>query len=70
MYADSRSAYTVLTRDAAEGIAAVYFEMEGALRSRLASDQREAAEFVRSFDGRRADLGDSLYRRAERGDRR
>ena len=52
VYADSRSAYTVLTRDAAEGIAAVYFEMEGALRSRLASDQREAAEFVRSFDGR------------------
>ena len=52
VYGDSRSAYTVLTPDVADDIAAVYSEMETALRARLADDQLAVAEFVRSFDGR------------------
>jgi N-methylhydantoinase A len=50
VYADSRSAYTVLTPEAAGAIDAVYHEMEERLRGQLRGSQ--ALRFVRSFDGR------------------
>jgi N-methylhydantoinase A len=52
VYADSRSAYTVLTPDAAGEIDRVYADMEEALRARLHEHERAAVEFIRSFDGR------------------
>jgi N-methylhydantoinase A len=52
VYADSRSAYTVLAADAAESVDAVYRQMEENLRSRLAEADRDRVVFVRTFDGR------------------
>jgi N-methylhydantoinase A len=51
VYADSRSAYTVLTPDAASSIDEVYSAMEDGLRERL-GDDAEQAHFERSFDAR------------------
>lgn len=52
VYADSRSAYTMLTPDAATSIDKVYRQMEEQLRERI-NDEREIT-LVRSFDGRLA----------------
>jgi N-methylhydantoinase A len=51
VYADSRSAYTVLTPDAASSIDEVYSAMEDGLRERL-GDDADQAHFERSFDAR------------------
>ncbi|MGB1881243.1 MAG: hydantoinase/oxoprolinase family protein, partial [Gammaproteobacteria bacterium] len=48
-YGISQSAYTVLSADAADGIAQIYTEMERKLRQRLGQDAD--VELVRSFDG-------------------
>ncbi|MQA78829.1 MAG: hydantoinase/oxoprolinase family protein [Streptosporangiales bacterium] len=53
VYADSRSAYTMLTPEAATSIDKVYRQMEEQLRQRLAGGDEEVT-FVRSFDGRLA----------------
>ena len=50
-YSDSRSAYRVLTPDAAPEIDAVYREMEARLRQRLAHYCADPV-FIRAFDGR------------------
>lgn len=50
-YSDSRSAYTVLTPDAAEEIERVYAEMEAQMRERF-KDRHPDPVFVRAFDGR------------------
>ncbi|HZZ45923.1 MAG TPA: hydantoinase/oxoprolinase family protein [Pseudonocardia sp.] len=50
VYADSRTAYTVLTPDAAEEIDAVYTSMEQAMRRSLGA-QADTVTFTRSFDG-------------------
>ena len=52
VYADSRSAYTLLTSESANAVAKVYNEMERGLRDRLSAEDLERAEFVRTFDGR------------------
>jgi N-methylhydantoinase A len=54
VYADSRSAYTLLTAEAAEQIDKVYHSMEERLRERLQDKDRGNVTFVRSFDGRLA----------------
>ncbi|WP_033288406.1 hydantoinase/oxoprolinase family protein [Amycolatopsis jejuensis] len=54
VYADSRSAYTLLTAEAAEQIDKVYHSMEERLRERLQEKDRDNVTFVRSFDGRLA----------------
>ncbi|MEV4601050.1 hydantoinase/oxoprolinase family protein [Amycolatopsis sp. NPDC049253] len=54
VYADSRSAYTLLTSEAAEQVDKVYHSMEERLRERLQEKDRDNIEFVRSFDGRLA----------------
>jgi N-methylhydantoinase A len=48
VFADSRSAYTIFSPDAATTVDAVYAQMEQDLQARLGS---QAVEFVRSFDG-------------------
>ncbi len=50
-YSDSRSAYRILTPDAAAEIDAVFQEMEAGLRRRFA-DRHAKPSFARSFDGR------------------
>lgn len=50
-YSDSRSAYRVLTAEAAAEIDRVFADMEDQLRSRFA-DRHPNPVFVRSFDGR------------------
>lgn len=52
VYADSRSAYTMLSPENAEAVARVFESMEDRLRAQLAKSDREGVEFVRSFDGR------------------
>lgn len=52
VYADSRSAYTVLAPEAAASIDEVYQQMEQGLRTRLADKDIDKVEFVRTFDGR------------------
>ncbi|GHF69982.1 N-methylhydantoinase A [Amycolatopsis bartoniae] len=54
VYADSRSAYTLLTAEAAESIDKVYRSMEQRLSERLKEKDRGKVTFVRSFDGRLA----------------
>ncbi|HEY3708840.1 MAG TPA: hydantoinase/oxoprolinase family protein [Amycolatopsis sp.] len=54
VYADSRSAYTLLTAEAAEQVDKVYHSMEERLRERLQDKDRDHVTFVRSFDGRLA----------------
>jgi N-methylhydantoinase A len=54
VYADSRSAYTLLTAEAAEQIDKVYASMEERLAERLQDKDRDNVTFVRSFDGRLA----------------
>ncbi|WP_431926627.1 hydantoinase/oxoprolinase family protein [Amycolatopsis tucumanensis] len=54
VYADSRSAYTLLTAEAAESIDKVYRSMEQRLSERLKEKDRGNVTFVRSFDGRLA----------------
>ncbi|MYW96268.1 hydantoinase/oxoprolinase family protein [Amycolatopsis rubida] len=54
VYADSRSAYTLLTAEAAEQVDKVYHSMEERLRERLQEKDRGNVTFVRSFDGRLA----------------
>ena len=54
VYADSRSAYTMLTPEAAESIDKVYHSMEVRLREQLREEDRERAIFKRSFDARLA----------------
>ncbi|GAA3551729.1 hydantoinase/oxoprolinase family protein [Amycolatopsis ultiminotia] len=54
VYADSRSAYTLLAAEAAEQIDKVYHSMEERLRERLQEKDRGNVKFVRSFDGRLA----------------
>jgi N-methylhydantoinase A len=51
VYADSRSAYTVLTPDAADSIDQVYQGIEEELLSRM-SARREDVQIERTFDGR------------------
>lgn len=53
VYADSRSAYTMLTPNEGPSIDAIYRQMEEQLRQRLA-DTDSAISFVRTFDGRLA----------------
>jgi N-methylhydantoinase A len=50
-YSDSRSAYTVLTADAADEIDRVFGEMEEAMRHRF-RDRYPNPTFTRAFDGR------------------
>lgn len=52
VYADSRSAYTLLTPDAADSIDEVFRQMETGLRARLGDRERDRVVFVRTFDGR------------------
>ncbi len=54
VYADSRSAYTMLTPDAAEAVDAVYTAMEERLGEVLAGQGGGEVEIVRTFDGRLA----------------
>ncbi|GAA5161508.1 MULTISPECIES: hydantoinase/oxoprolinase family protein [Amycolatopsis] len=54
VYADSRSAYTLLTAEAAESVDKVYRSMEQRLTERLKESDRGRVTFVRSFDGRLA----------------
>ena len=54
VYADSRSAYTMLTADAAESIDKVFHSMEQRLREQLRDDERDTVTFQRSFDARLA----------------
>lgn len=54
VYADSRSAYTLLTAEAAGSIDKVYRSMEQRLSERLRDADRGKVTFVRSFDGRLA----------------
>ncbi|MBV9817390.1 MAG: hydantoinase/oxoprolinase family protein [Solirubrobacterales bacterium] len=51
VYADSRSAYTVLTPDAAGPVDEVYRQMEDGLRERLGADAHDV-RFERSMDAR------------------
>jgi N-methylhydantoinase A len=51
VYADSRSAYTVLAPEAAESIDEVYASMEAGLRERLGAEAGDV-RFERSFDAR------------------
>jgi N-methylhydantoinase A len=50
-YTDSRSAYTVLTPDAADEIDRVFHEMEESMRARFKGRHQDIA-FTRAFDGR------------------
>ncbi|MEU6561569.1 hydantoinase/oxoprolinase family protein [Nocardia nova] len=50
VHADKRSAYRLLTPDAADEIDAIYSRMEATMRESLGADA-ERAEFVRTFDG-------------------
>lgn len=52
VFSESRSAYTMLGDDAADGINELYQLMEEQLRSRLPAEHRDTATFGRSFDGR------------------
>lgn len=54
VYADSRSAYTMLTGAAAESIDKVYHSMEQRLREHLREDDGQEVAFQRSFDARLA----------------
>lgn len=54
VYAESRSAYTILAPEAAESIDEVYRSMEDTLRERIKEADRDRVEFKRSFDGRLA----------------
>jgi N-methylhydantoinase A len=54
VYADSRSAYTMLTHDAADSVNAVYQAMEDRLREQIQKRDADRVEFVRTFDGRLA----------------
>ncbi|OXM67138.1 5-oxoprolinase [Amycolatopsis sp. KNN50.9b] len=51
-FVESRSAYSMLTPEAADQVDAVYRTMEEQLRSRLPEEHRVGARFTRSFDGR------------------
>ena len=53
VYGDSRSAYTILSPEAAESIHKVYQQMEDGLRQRFADSSLDV-EFVRSMDARLA----------------
>lgn len=53
VFADSRSAYTMLASDKAESINAIYTEMEERLRTRLGVDRADI-RIVLTFDGRLA----------------
>jgi N-methylhydantoinase A len=52
VFAESRSAYTILGPDVADSVDAVFRDMEDKLREQLPAEHREAAKFSRSFDGR------------------
>jgi N-methylhydantoinase A len=52
VYADSRSAYTMLDPTAAAAVNEVYASMEAKLREQIREEDRDAAQFVRTFDGR------------------
>ncbi|HZZ46577.1 MAG TPA: hydantoinase/oxoprolinase family protein [Pseudonocardia sp.] len=52
VFSESRSAYTMLTPQAAPAIDNLYREMEEQLRERLPGEHRARATFARSFDGR------------------
>lgn len=54
VYADSRSAYTMLAPEAAESIDKVYRSMEETLFERIREEDRDKVQFHRSFDGRLA----------------
>ncbi|MFG2657308.1 hydantoinase/oxoprolinase family protein [Streptomyces sp. NPDC048425] len=49
-HADSRTAYNILTPDAADEIDAIYSEMEESMRESL-GDEAKGVTFVRTFDG-------------------
>lgn len=51
-YADSRSAYTMLTPENAEAVDKMYRSMEQTLRERIPEADRHTAEIYRSFDAR------------------
>lgn len=54
VYADSRSAYTLLTQDMAESVDSIYRSMEQKLSAQIRDEHRDRVEFQRSFDGRLA----------------
>lgn len=54
VYADSRSAYTMLVPESAAAIDKVYSSMEEQLRERVRPEDRASMKFKRSFDGRLA----------------
>lgn len=51
-YADSRSAYTMLTPENAEAVDKVYRSMEETLRERIQESDQDTVEIYRSFDAR------------------
>ncbi|QXW00470.1 MULTISPECIES: hydantoinase/oxoprolinase family protein [Rhodococcus] len=54
VYADSRSAYTLLTPEVAESVDKIFQSMEQKLSGQIRDDHRDRVEFQRSFDGRLA----------------
>ncbi len=51
-YADSRSAYTMLTPESAEAVDKMYRSMEETLRERIRESDQDSVEIYRSFDAR------------------
>lgn len=54
VYADSRSAYTLLTTDVAESVNKIFASMEEKLSAQIRDEHKDRVEFQRSFDGRLA----------------
>jgi N-methylhydantoinase A len=54
VYADSKSAYTMLVPEAAQSIDKVYKSMEESLMEGIKEEDRDKVQFERSFDGRLA----------------
>ncbi|NIL78355.1 hydantoinase/oxoprolinase family protein [Rhodococcus sp. B10] len=54
VYADSRSAYTLLTPDVAESVDKIFQSMEQKLSEQVRDEDRSRVEYQRSFDGRLA----------------
>jgi N-methylhydantoinase A len=52
VFAESRSAYTILSPDSAEQVDQMYRSIEEQVRARLPEQHREMATLTRSFDGR------------------
>ncbi|NMO02722.1 hydantoinase/oxoprolinase family protein [Gordonia sp. TBRC 11910] len=54
VYADSRSAYTLLSPDMAESVDKIYQSMEAKLAGQIRDDHRDRVVYHRTFDGRLA----------------